>query len=117
MAQTTVYRQRRKRADFAHKWQVALEQGYAKLEFGLVEAANCALSGEPVPDDCPIAPMSVETALRLLQLHKASVTGEGRRSGFSAAPRRLEEVQDSILRKVAAITKARGLGGATEQAP
>jgi hypothetical protein len=60
--------------------------------------------------------MSVETALRLLHLHKASVTGAGRRSGFSAAPRRLEEVQESILRKVAAITWARGQEGAGEQA-
>jgi hypothetical protein len=40
VAPTTVYRQRRKRADFALKWQVALDQGYEKLEFGLVEAAN-----------------------------------------------------------------------------
>ena len=107
VAHTTVYRQRRKRADFALKWQAALEQGYARLELGLVEAANRALSAEGLPADSPVSPMSAETALRVLQLHRASATGQGKRSGWQAPPRRLEEVQDSILRRIESIQRAR----------
>jgi hypothetical protein len=40
VSHTTVYRQRRLRADFTIKWQAALEQGYAAMEMALVEAAN-----------------------------------------------------------------------------
>ena len=107
VAHTTVYRQRRQRADFAQKWQAALEQGYARLELALVEAANNALTGDPEAEGTAVAPMSAETALRVLQLHRASVTGQGRQSGWQPGPRRLEEVQDSILRRIAAVKRAR----------
>lgn len=107
VAATTVYRQRRKRADFAHKWQAALEQGYARLELGLVEAANRALSGEQLSAESPVAAMSAETALRVLQLHRASTTGQGKRSGWQAPPRKLEDVQDSILRRIESIQRSR----------
>ena len=66
VAHTTVYRQRRMRADFAMKWQAALEQGYAQLEMGLVEAANRSLRGELARGPVLVSPMSAETALRVL---------------------------------------------------
>jgi hypothetical protein len=107
VAPTTVYRQRRKRADFAQKWQAALEQGYARLEMALVAAAADSIEGVEFDSDHPIPKMSAETALKVLQLHRASVLGVGKRSGWTAPPRRLEEVQASILRKVEAIRRAR----------
>ncbi len=111
VAPATVYRQRRQRADFAVKWQAALEQGYARLELGLVQQANAALTGEPAPEGSPVAPMSVETALKVLQLHKASVTGRGRQSGWKEGPRKLEEVQESILMRIARVQRARAAEG------
>ena len=107
VAHTTVYRQRRKRADFALKWQAALEQGYARLEMQLVEAASRSLSAEPYPVDHPIPRMSADTVIRVLLMHRASVTGQGKRPGWKAPPKRLEEVQDSILRKIEAIRRGR----------
>ena len=108
VSHTTVYRQRRERADFALKWQAALEQGYAALEMGLVEAARRALSGELARGPVTVAPMSAETALRVLAQHRAMVTGQGRTAGWQAPPPTLEAVQDAILRKIAVIKQARG---------
>ena len=107
VAPTTVYRQRRTRADFALKWQAALEQGYAKLEMGLVEAANRTLSGEVAREPVVVAAMSAETALKVLQAHRAAVTGQGKRGGWQAPSLTLEQVQDGILRKIAVIKRAR----------
>ncbi len=107
VAHTTVYRQRRMRADFALKWQAALEQGYAQLEMGLVEAANRALTGEYAREPMVVAPMSAETALKVLQLHRAAVAGQGNRSGWKAPCLPLEQVQDGIIRKIEAIRRAR----------
>jgi len=107
VAHTTVYRQRRLRADFALKWQAALEQGYAQLEMGLVEAANLSLRGAPARGAMAVAPMSAETALRVLMAHRAAVIGIGKRNGWQAPAQTLEQVQDGILRKIAAIRGAR----------
>lgn len=117
VARVTVYRQRRNRADFALKWQAALEQGYARLELALVEAANCALSADEVPEGSPVAPMSADTALRVLQLHRASATGQGKRTGRHALPKRLEEVQNSILQRITAIQRHREGGGQGSKRP
>lgn len=107
VAHTTVYRQRRTRADFAIKWQAALEQGYAALELALVEAANRSLRGELAREPLIVAPMSAETALRVLQQHRAAATGQGNRPGWKAPVLPLAEVQDGIIRKVEAIQRAR----------
>ena len=104
---TTVYRQRRKRADFALNWQAALEQGYAALEMQLVEAANRSLSGEPARGPVVVETMSAETALRVLSAHRAAVSGRGKAGGYQAPRPTLEQVQDGILAKIAAIKRAR----------
>jgi hypothetical protein len=107
VAPVSVYRQRRRRADFALKWQAALEQGYAALEMQLVEAAKRSLSGERVRGPTVVKPMSAETALRVLTAHRAAVTGHGKSGGYQAPRPTLEQVQDGILAKIAAIKRAR----------
>jgi FixJ family two-component response regulator len=108
---TSVYRQRRLRADFAAKWQAALAQGYARLEMALVEAAVDSLEGVEFDADRPIPKMSAETALKVLQLHRAAVTGQGKSSGWKAPPRSVEHYRASIMRKIEAIRR----GGAPEE--
>ena len=108
---TSVYRRRRDNAAFAHKWQAALEQGYARLEMEMVRSAVDSLTGLHFDATRPVAPMAAETALNLLRLHRQAVTGEGRRSGYRAdPPKRLEEVQDELIRKAEAIRRARPVG-------
>lgn len=112
VATTTVYRQRHLRADFAHRWQAAIEQGYAELEVSLIRAAQEAVDTNRAPSPTRrVRAMSAETALKVLQSHRASATGKGKVGGWSRPPRRLEEVQDEILRKVDAIRRARSETG------
>ena len=103
-----VYARRRRDAAFAAHWQQALEQGHARLEAGLVAAAIATIEGRMPDPDFPIPPMSVADVIAVLKLHRASVHGEGRSPGWRGRPRRLEEVKASILKKLAAIHRARG---------
>jgi hypothetical protein len=105
----TVYRQRRMRPDFALKWQLALEQGYARLEMALLQAANDSLEDVEFDADRPIPKMTVEQAMNVLRAHRNEVRGDGRRGpGHYAGPPKLEEVRASIEMKVRAIIAARG---------
>lgn len=111
VSHNTVYRQRRSRADFAAKWQAALEQGYARLEMALLRSAADTMEGIAFDSDRPIPPMSPETALAVLRHHRPSVTGEGKKSGWRAPAKRLDEVRASIMRKLDAIERGEESGG------
>jgi hypothetical protein len=104
---SSVYRQRRTRPDFAAKWQAALEQGYARLEMALVEAAAGSFDDASFDAERPVPRMSPETALKVLQAHRAAVTGSGRTPGWKAPRRGVEHYRESILRKIEAIKRAR----------
>ena len=111
----TVYRQRRLRADFAEKWRLALEQGYARLEIALLRAANDSIEGIEFDADQPIPPMTVEQAMNVLRGHRNTVHGDGRRGpGQRGGPPRLEDMRASIAAKVRAIIAARGEAGPEE---
>jgi len=102
-----IYKRRRHDPAFAERWQAALEQGYARIEMLLVQRATDALEGIAPDPDTPLAEMSVRDAVTILQLHRASVKGEGRAPGWRARPRSLDEMRDSILAKLEAIAPAR----------
>lgn len=105
----TVYRQRQLRPEFAARWQSALEQGYARLEMALVEAACDSLTDTAFGTDRPIPKMSVDQASNVLRAHRHAVEGGGRRGPGGCARRRsFEEVRDSIAKKIAAIEASRG---------
>jgi len=105
---TSVYRQRRLRPDFARKWQAVLEQSYERLDMALIEAANAAIEGALPGGDRPFPAMTVDQAIRLLQLHRTSVTGAGRRPGWKGGPTRgFDHYRASIQRKLEAIRNAR----------
>lgn len=78
IALSTVYKMRQRDAAFAAAWQRALDDGYQRLEMGLVQAALAAVEGLR-PDatdggDRPIVePMTMDQALRLLGRHEGSV--------------------------------------------
>lgn len=110
-ATPTVYRLRQKRADFAAKWSHALEQGYARLETAMVRAAADTMEGVAIDADRPFPEMTVEQAMNVLRAHRhelrhASATGRG--PGQVGRVRPIEEVRDSILRKIEAIGRMAG---------
>ena len=102
----TVYAQRRKRPEFAARWDEALGQGYVRLEMALVEAAVDTFEGVPFDADRPIPPVTVAEAIRLVQLYRGAVKGDGPGPGRRPRRRTLDEVRASIIRKIEAIENA-----------
>lgn len=54
--------------------------------------------------------MTVREAITVLQLHRASVKGDGttRRAGWQGRPRTLDEIKDTIIRKLSVMDRHRG---------
>jgi hypothetical protein len=98
----SAYGHRRRWAGFARRWRAALEEGYDRLEMGLVAAAGNFLSGEELPDALPdfgpITGMTVEHAIHLWHMHKHQVHRIGGRPGLRAREPDIEDVRAHILR-------------------
>ncbi len=100
----TAFRQRRLRPDFAAKWAAALDQAYVALEFELVSAARASLADLEFDTEAHRVPkMSVADAIRVLSIYKASLTRGGRMAGPEAPLREMEDLRESIMKKVRAI--------------
>lgn len=98
-----VYYRRRNDPGFAKRWQAALETGYVRIETLLIRRAIEALEGFAPDPSVPIAPMTVKEASELLGRHRAAVEGGSRSRRYWARPRSLDEIEDSILRKLEAV--------------
>ncbi len=102
-----IYARARRDPDFAARMDAARAQGYARVDELLGKAAEDFLSGKPPDPDSPLKGMTVQDAIAILKLHRASRTGEGRRPAWPARPRSMDEMRDSILRKLEAIERKR----------
>ena len=105
-SENAFYRRRRLDAAFATRWQGALDQGIAAIQAGLVHAARAAVDGTLHDPDCPVGPISFDQAMNLLKLHAAAVGLSGmpqHRYGKPPRRRTLEELKDSLLRKIEAV--------------
>ena len=102
-----IYKRRQREPVFARAWEAALEHGYTRLETALVGVAGDTFEGVAHDPDSPIPPMNARDAIAVLQLNRAAVKGEGRRCGWPARPRSLDELRDGILAKFDAIEAAR----------
>lgn len=118
VAITTFYRIRRRDAAFAAAWQGALDDGYRRLEMGLVQAALAVVEGRRAGEDeggegaarPVIEPMTMEQALQLLKRHEGSVRGGGfrpNRRGKGPMPTS-EETDEVILKRLAVLRRQRG---------
>jgi hypothetical protein len=104
-----VYARRKKWPAFAAAWAEAKAQGYEQLELSLIHAATATLDPEPEIATAEAPVMSVAEALALLKLHRASQHGgKPQRYGWRQQEPDIEEVRAEILRKVAAMERARG---------
>jgi hypothetical protein len=107
-----LYARRRKDAAFAQRWDSALAQGYAHIEALLVQRAIEALEGfEPDPaTPIIIRDMTVKDAMILLGHHRRAVEGlpRSRRQKWRDGPL-IEDARQNILRKVAALERAKAV--------
>jgi hypothetical protein len=101
-----VYARRRNHPGLARRWQAALETGYAHIEALLMQRAVEALEGFAPDPTLAVAPMTVKEARELLGHHRNTVQNGPRSRRQWARPRSLDEVRDSILRKLAAVAPA-----------
>jgi len=106
----TAYNHRRCDPAFARKWQIALDQGYARLEMELVRHAAAMVENFEVDPDAPFKQMTMREAIHLLSIYHRRRDQPA--SGLSDRTRSLDEVRDSILRKLEAIEQLR-LSGAS----
>lgn len=101
----SAYGHRRRWPAFARRWDAAVEEGYDRIEMGLIECAGSFLSGEGLPDAEPLTGMTVDHAIHLLHMHKHQVHRIGGRPGLRARWPDIEEVRAVILRKVNAMQR------------
>ena len=108
-----VYMRRKLWPAFAAEWAAAVAEGWARIETLVVCAATTSLNPEPLPERAWEAPrMSMELAVKIWLTHRAGGPG-ARKQRLGGMPRRepdIEEVRQEILRKVAAMERAEGLG-------
>jgi len=110
-SKAAIYRRARRDPVFAGKMAAARAQAYGRIDEALARRAEDFLAGKPPDPDSPIVDMSVQEAIAILKLHRASQYPEGnaRRPAWPARPRSLEEMRDSILKKLSAIARKNGL--------
>lgn len=118
----SVYGHRNRWAEFAKRWDDALEMGYATLQSAMLERATLSL--DPYAFDyledwqpaLPIAPMTPEQCLALLHMNKNSAfrvwaRRNGQR-GWGPNPKAEmsgEELTEAILKKLRVLAKRRGI--------
>ena len=107
----SAYVHRTKWPAFGERWQAALENGYVRLEFALIEnACNTFEPGAGFAPDLPMPPMGIDAAIQLTRLHRHGVRGEGKPLRQLTRLPSIEDVQAEILRKVAALRRGRAAG-------
>lgn len=119
-----VYAQRRKNPEFREAWNVALEQGYARLEAALIERAERGLARPRIGaggDADGEAEVPVEAdwdkALDLLRQHQRGLSGAPHRGGHQIRRVGTEALRERIIRKLKAIGYRLEEEGEEEEAP
>ena len=109
----SAYGHRKRWPGFAKRWDQVLEEAYARLEIAVMENAENLFSAPDHAPETAIRDMDVGHAIHLLHMHKNKLfnIGRGPAGRRWRGPPALEEVRESILRKVEAIKRARGLDG------
>ena len=104
------YNRRDRDPVFAERWRATIVRSYGDIEEIVLRTARDLLEGRLPPPESPIRAMTMQDAIQILKLYRGIVTGEGKRPGWRALPRSLDEVRDSILRKLEAIERHRRAG-------
>ena len=112
----SAYAHRKRWPAFAKRWDQVIEEAYAALEIALQQNGENLFSTPDYVPETVIREMTAAHAIHLLHMHKNKVHGIGGRPGHRwRPPPTLDDVRGSILRKLEAVVRARGLApGAVE---
>jgi hypothetical protein len=114
LSKSSAYGHRKRWRAFAERWDAAVEEGFVRIEAGLLQHGCNLFSGE-VGDEAdewvPLGPMTVEQAIQVLQMHKHQVRGIGKPPGTRRRPPKpLDELAPGIMRKWNMLAAAEGVG-------
>lgn len=102
------YNQRKRRPGFGAEWSEAVDEGYVKIETGLVPAARNFASRRKPQGDLRIREMTAAQALQLLNMHKKEARGIGDAPGRQQRRERtMEEVKERLMRALEALAARR----------
>lgn len=103
------YARRRQWPAFAQAWDEAKAEGYERLELLLIHGATNMLDPPPIPTGTEPPPMSYDHALRVMALRgpAGGHPGKGRGHAWRASEPDIEDVRAEVLRKLAALERAR----------
>lgn len=104
-----IYARARRDPAFRERMAAARSLAQDRIDEGLGRAAEDFLAGTAPDPDSPLRAMTIQDAIAIYKLHQPARTGEGRRPAWPARPRSLDEVRESIRRKLSAIARKRGL--------
>jgi hypothetical protein len=104
-----IYARARRDPAFAERMAAARALAQGRIDEGLNRGAEDFLAGKAPDPEAPLVVTSVWEAIAIQKLNRPAQTGEGRRPAWPARPRTLAEVRGSILGKLSAIARKRGL--------
>jgi hypothetical protein len=109
LSPASAYNHRQRWPKFGERWDAAIEIGYDRIEWGLLELACDRVASAGPIGLRPMPEMSVRDALQLLGLHERRARGNGRAPGRWRRPRSLDDpdMREEILRKLEAIERLR----------
>jgi hypothetical protein len=111
MTAASAYAHRKRWRRFEERWDAAVEEGFMRLEAGLIEHGCNLFSGEGPPVLAETPMMTVMEALQLLHMHKHQVRGIGKAPGKRwRPPPTLDELAPGIMRKWNMLAAAEGVG-------
>ena len=115
----SAYAHRQRWPAFAERWDQAIESGYARLQWALIEAGRNSLADDEPEDDGSeprVVQMTAMDALHLLHMHKHKVHGIGKPPGRKPRPASFEEVEDWFVKALGALNRKQELDAAREAA-
>lgn len=110
-SRVAIYARARRDPALADKMAAARALSHGRIEEGLTREAEDFLAGKPPNPDRPGPPMTIQDAIAILKLNRQGQGRdvEGRRPAWPARRRTIGEVHDSILAKLSAIARKRGI--------
>lgn len=106
---TALYKRRRQDPDFAARWAAVREEGLARNDGLLIDAVPRALDPEVMEAAEGLPRPTIAEAIQIQRLYRrqGEEGGPRGRSAWPARPRSLDEMRDSIIKKLSAIARVR----------